>query len=176
MQVTPWCLGLSCASTNNVYFQALGMMRVKNFWFASVTCLYNNPLMCVNKSVSCCDALPFYNHFEICLQNGSILWIWSRASFLLAVKGFGVISWVVSTIVKSDVAGFVTDGVFEGLVSLVVWHCCEVQLLVLNAGPSELVAVSIMTVASVLFGNLTNLERQSAALCLAPDINLNVIL
>ena len=46
----------------------------------------------------------------------------------------------------------------------------------MNVGLSELVAVSIMTVALVGFDNLTNLERQSAALFLAPDIHSNVIL
>ena len=40
------------------------------------------------------------------------------ASHLLAVKGFSVISWVVSTVVKLDEAGLVMDGVHEGPVSL----------------------------------------------------------
>ena len=57
-----------------------------------------------------------------------------------------------------------------------VWHWCDVLLLVLNDGPSELVAVSIMTVALLSFGSLTNLERQLTALFHAPDIHLNVIL
>ena len=78
-----------------------------------MTCLYNNPLTCVNRSALCCGALPLDNHFEICLQNGSVLCILSRASCLLAVKHFHVISCVVSTVVKSDVAGFVMDGLFE---------------------------------------------------------------
>ena len=39
-----------------------------------------------------------------------------------------------------------------------------------------LVAVNIMTVALVLFGNLTSLKMQWVALFLAPDIHLNVIL
>ena len=82
-------------------------------------CLHNNSLMCVNKSASCCGALPLDNHFEIHLQNGSVLCILSRVSCLSAVRGFGVISLVVSTVVRSDVAGFVVNGVFEGLVSLV---------------------------------------------------------
>ena len=141
-------------------------MRAKNFCFASVMCLYNNPLTCINRSASCCGALPLDNHFEIHLQNGSILCIWSRASCLSAVKGFSVISCVVSTVVMSDVAGFVMDGVFESLVSLVVWDCCDVWLQVLNAGLSELVAVGIMTVASVLFDNLTSLVwRDNWQLC-----------
>ena len=83
---------------------------------------------------------------------------------------------MVSTVVKSYVACCVMDGVFEGLVSLGVWHCCDVLLLVLNAGLSKLVAVNIMTVALLSFGNLTNLERQLAALFLALDIHSNVIL
>ena len=81
--------------------------------------------------------MPFDNCFEICVQNGSILCIWSRASCPSAVKGIIVISWVISTMVKSDVAGFMMDGVFEGHMSLVVWHCSDVWLL-LNAGPSSL--------------------------------------
>ena len=84
-----------------------------------MTCLYNNPLACVNKSASCWGALPLDNHFEICLQNGSILRICSRALSLLAVKGFSVTSGLVSNVVKSDVAGFMMGGVFEGLMSLV---------------------------------------------------------
>ena len=69
------------------------------------------------------------------------------------------------------------EGVFEGLVSMVVWQFfCEVWLLVLNTGLSNLVAVSIMTVALLLFGNLTNLKRLSAALFLVSDIHLNIIL
>ena len=107
--------------------------------------LYNNPLICVNRSASYCDALPLDNHFEIHLQNGSVLCNWSRALCLSTVKGFSAISCVVSTVVISDVAGFVMDGVFEGPVSLVVGHCCDVWLLLLNAGPSKLVVVSIMT-------------------------------
>ena len=46
----------------------------------------------------------------------------------------------------------------------------------LNAGPSKLVAVSIMTVALLWFGNLTNLEKQLVALFLVSDIHLNMIL
>ena len=64
----------------------------------------------------------------------------------------------------------------EGSVSMVVWCWCDVLLLLLNAGPSEFVAVSIMTVVLLSFGSVTNLERQSAALFHAPDIHLNVIL
>ena len=81
--------------------------------------------MCINRSASCCGALPLDNLFEIDLQNGSVLCIFSRASCLLAVKGFRVIACVVSTVVKSDVAGDVIDRMFEGLICLVVWHCCD---------------------------------------------------
>ena len=80
-----------------------------------MTCLHNNPVMCENKSASCCGTLPFDNHFEIHLQNGSVLCICSRASCLSAAKGFSVISGLVSTVVKSGVAGFVMEGAFEGL-------------------------------------------------------------
>ena len=83
-------------------------------------CLYNNPLMCVNKSASCCDALPFDNCFEIHLQNGSILCICSRALCVSAVKILGVISGLDFTVFKSDVAGLVMEGVFKDLVSMVV--------------------------------------------------------
>ena len=53
--------------------------------------------------------------------------------------------------------------------SIVVWCCCSVLLLVWNAGSSKFVAVSILTVALLSSGSLTNLERQSAALFHAPD-------
>ena len=45
-------------------------------------CLYSNPFMC--------GALPFNKHLEICLQNGSVLCIWSNASNLSNVWGLGV--------------------------------------------------------------------------------------
>ena len=45
-----------------------------------------------------------------------------------------------------------------------------------NAGPSKLVADSILTVASLSWGNSTRCERQSAALLWAADIHLKVIL
>ena len=106
MQVTPWCLSLSYASTNTVYFQAFGMMSAMNFWLASMTCLYSSSFTCVNKSASCCDALPLDNHLEMHLQNGSVFCIWSKALHLSAVRSFNVISLVVSTVVKSGVEGF----------------------------------------------------------------------
>ena len=40
-------------------------------------------------------ALPFNRHLDMCLQNGSVLCICSKASNLFAVSGFGVVvdSW-----------------------------------------------------------------------------------
>ena len=61
----------------------------------------------------------------------------------------------------------ITGGVKVG--SEVLW----VQLLVWKAGPSWMEAVSILI---DLFVGETILERQSAALFLAPDIHLKVIL
>ena len=175
VHVTPWCPRLSCASTSTVCFEALGMMSTINFLFASMMCLYSNPLTCVNKLSLCFGSLPFNNHLEMHLQNGSIFCIWSRALCLLAVRAFGVTFWVVSTVVKSSVTVSLMGWVFEGSVSMVVWWWCDVLLLVLNAGPSKLVAVSIFIVALLSVGSLTNLERQSAALFHAPDIHSNVI-
>ena len=59
---------------------------------------------------------------------------------------------------------------------LVVWHWCDILLLVLNAGPSEVVTVSILTVALLSSGSSTYLERQSAVLFHAPEIHLNMML
>ena len=176
VQVTPWCPSLLCGSTSTVYFQDFGMMSGISFWFVSMTCLYSNPFMCVKKLALCFGALPFDNHLEMHLQNGSIFCIWSRASCLSAFRGVALISWVVSTVVMSSVTVFLMGWVSEGSVSMVVWHWCDVLLLVLNAGPSELVAVSIFIVALLLVGSLTNLERQSVALFHAPDFHSNVIL
>ena len=52
--------------------------------------------------------------------------------------------------------------------------CC-VQLLVFKAGPSAEEAVSMLTDVDVEMG-FTNLDRQSAALFLAPEIHSKVIL
>ena len=57
-----------------------------------------------------------------------------------------------------------------------IWQWCDVLLLVLNAGSSRFMAVSIFMVALLLVGSSTNLERQLAALFLAPDIHSNRIL
>ena len=65
-------------------------MRERNCLPESMMCLYNNPFTWVKTSVSCCGALLFNKHLEICLQNGSVLCIWSNASNLSAVKGLGV--------------------------------------------------------------------------------------
>ena len=51
----------------------------------------------------------------------------------ISCQGFSVKSGLVSTVVKSDVAGSMMVEVFKGLMSVVVWCCCEVWLLVLNA-------------------------------------------
>ena len=61
------------------------------------------------------------------------------------------------------------------VVVLVLGEVCCVLLLVLKAGPSAEEAVSIMTDADVKV-SFTNLERQSAALFLAPEIHSKVIL
>ena len=54
--------------------------------------------------------------------------------------------------------------------------CWAALLLVLNAGPSRLVADSISAVAGLSCGNSTSHERQSTALFHAPDIHLKVML
>ena len=172
VQVNPWSPSLSNASTSTACFKALGMMSAINFWYASMTYLYNNPLMCVNKLASCFGALPFHNCFEMHLQNASFFCIWSKALCLLVVRGFGAISWEISTVVKSGVTVSLVGWGFEGSMSVVVWCWCDVLLLVWNAGPPEF----ILTVALLSFVSLTNLERQSAALFPAPDIHSNVIL
>ena len=65
-------------------------MRARNCLAESMMCLYSNPVMRVKTSVSCCDDLPFNKHLEICLENGSVLCIWSNASNLSVVRGLGV--------------------------------------------------------------------------------------
>ena len=50
------------------------------------------------------------------------------------------------------------------------------HLLVLKAGPSVHVTVSILTVLGVVVGSSTNYERQSAALFLAPEIHSKAML
>ena len=53
---------------------------------------------------------------------------------------------------------------------------CWVWLLALKAGPSVFETVSMLIIADVVGGSSTRQGRQSAALFLAPDIHLNVIL
>ena len=110
-------------------------------------CLYSSPFTCVNRLALCFGALPFNNHLEIHLQNGSVFCIWSRALCLSSVRGFSVTSWVVFTVVRSGVTVSLSGWVLEGSVFMVVWHWCDVLLLVLDAGPLEMVVVSILIVA-----------------------------
>ena len=162
--VAPWWPSLSCTSTSTVYIQAFGMTGAKNFWFESVTCLCSNPLMCRKRSASCFGAFPFNRHLEICLQNGSVLCICSRECSLSSVSGFSVATGVSLTVI------------IRGGGSSVMLHC-TVLLLVLNVGPSWLVAVSIWTVACLSCGSSTSLERQSAGFVLGSSYPLkgNVI-
>ena len=135
-------------------------MSAKNCWFASLTCLYNNPLMCVNKSASCLGAFSSDNHLEMHLQNGSVFCILSRALCWLAGRDFGVKCWGV----KSGGTVSWRVGVFEKLLFMGVWQWCDVLLLVLNAEPSGFMAVDILMVALLLVGSSTNLE-DSQQLC-----------
>ena len=102
-------------------------------------------------------ALPFSSPLEMCLQKGSVLCIWSNASRWSAVIGFGVV--VTSWEMWGAVSVWRTE-----VESKVLW----VLLLVWKAGPSLKEAVSMLI--DVLVG-VTNLERQSAALFLAPEIH-----
>ena len=87
-------------------------------------------------SVSCCGAFPLNNHLDMCLQNGSLFCIWSRASSLSAVRVLGV----------GPVAGE-TSGVIPGdTVELLAVGSCLFQLLVLKACPSIWVSVSMLIV------------------------------
>ena len=63
-----------------------------------------------------------------------------------------------------------------GTVELLAVGSCLVQLLVLKAGPSVWVTVSMLIVVRVAGSYSTNLERQSAALFLAPEIHSNAML
>ena len=85
--------------------------------------------------------MTFDNHLQMHSQNGSVLCIWSRASCLSAVRGFGVISWVVPTVVRSGVIVSLMCCILEGSVSVFTWWWCNVLLFVLNAGPSKFVTV-----------------------------------
>ena len=96
------------------------------------------------------------------LQKGSVHCIWSRASWQSSVMDFGV-GWL-----SGERCGCGATGVM-GVVS----GAFRVWLLVWKAGPSVTEAVSLFM---VVFMGVTSLERQSAALFLAPDIHLKVML
>ena len=131
----------------------------------SMTCLYSSPFMWVKVSNSCCSALPFNNHLEICLQYGSVLCICSNTANLSAVSGFvvGVVSWGICGEI-SGCGGWIDSrrGVL-GMTSSV------------KSGPSVCVAINMLTVVNVNVGH-TNHERQSAALFSTPEIHSKVIL
>ena len=96
------------------------------------------------------------------LQKGSVHCICSKASCQSDVNDFSVrlLSW--------EMCGCgITGGVEVESEVLCVW------LLVWKAGPSFTEAVSMLVEFPV---GKTNLERQSAALFLAPEIHLKVIL
>ena len=153
----PWWPSLSWVSTSTVFFHNLGITNVRNFLPASVMCFYRSPFTWVKVWNSWWGALPFSNFLEMHLQNGSVLCIWSKASRWSAVIGFGVVvgSWEMWG--AASVWGVeVESKVFR------VW------LLVWKAGPSLEEAVSMLIVVLV---DVTNLERQSAALFLAPEIH-----
>ena len=164
--VFPWCPSLSWASTRTVYFQELGMTRARNFCPESIMCLYKNPLIWVKRSVSCCGALPFDKPFDMHLQSGSVFCIWRRASNLSTVRVLGV----------GVVSGETSGVVFSSVVELFDVDCCLVWLLVLKVGPSNWVTVSTLIIAGAVGSCSTSLERQSAALFLAPEIYSNVML
>ena len=121
-----------------MYFHALGMARAKNFWFESVTCLYSNHLMWRKRQASYLKAFPFDRHFEMCLQEGSVLCLCSIVCNLSSVSSFGMVSGVSVIVVTSGVTVSVLGC---GVRSSVMLHCA-VLLLVWNAGPSKLVADS----------------------------------
>ena len=140
-----------------VYFQDLGMTKMKNFLPVSVICLYKSPLTWVKVSNSWWGALPFNNLLEMHLQKGSVFCICSKASKHSDVSGFGVV-----------VGPWEMWGVVSGCGIEVVLEVFWVQLLVWKAGPSMKEAGKMLT--DVLVG-VTNLERQSDALFLAPEIH-----
>ena len=107
----------------------------------------------------------FSSLLEMHLQNGSVLCICSKASNLSAASGCGVV--VDCWEIWGEVLGCGVEVALEKV-------CC-VQLLVLKAGPSAEEAVSMLTDVDVEMGFI-NLERQSAALFLAPEIHSKVIL
>ena len=117
--------------------------------------------MWVKISVSCCGALPFNKHLEICLQNRSVLCICSNASNLSAVRGLGV------EVASGKIFGETSGCGVEVVSGVFFW----VWLLVLKGGLSVWVTVSMLTVVVVDVGSSTNHKRQSAVLLLAPEIH-----
>ena len=162
----PWWPNLSWASTKTVYFHDLGITKARNFWPESVRCLYNKPLTCVKRSVSCCGALLFDRCFDILLQKGSVFCICSRACNLSAVRDFGVVSFASEPF--SVISGREVEVSIER--HLQVW------LLVLNAGPCVSVTDNMLIETGPSWGNSTRHERQSAALLRAPEIHSKVML
>ena len=110
-------------------------------------------------------AFPLNNHLDIHLQNGSAFYIWRRASSLSAVRVWGI------GLVTGETSGVMSAGIVE----LLAVGSCLVQLLVLKAGASVWVTVSMLIIAGVAGSCSTNLERQSAALFLVPEIQSNVM-
>ena len=94
----------------------------------------------MKRSVLCFGAFPFDSCFEICLQNGFVFCICRSASNLSADKYFGVVLCV------SVTSG--ATALFCGVVSL-GYLCWAILLLVLNAGPSEWVADSMLIVVGL---------------------------
>ena len=109
----------------------------------------------------------FESHFEIHLQNKSVFYICRIASNLSVDKDFGVVFSV------SVTAGIVASAC--GVKSLDEF-CWAVLLLVLNAGPSECVADSMLIAVGLFWGNPTRHDRQSAALFHTPAMHSKVML
>ena len=121
----------------------------------------------MKRSALCFSAFPFDNHFEIHLQKGSVFYICSSASNLSADKDFSV-AFPISVTIAAVASRCSVKSLEE---------CCwGVLLLVLNAGPSECVADSVLIVVGWFCGNSTTRDRQSAALLCAPNIHLKVML
>ena len=129
-------------------------------------CLYNKPLTCVKKLVSCCGAFPFHSHLDILLQKRSVFCICRRVCSLSAVRDFGVGSFASDTL-----------GVISGCeVDVSIDRHSQVQLLVLNAGPSVSVTDNMLIDTGLSGGISTRHERQSATLLHTPEIHSHVIL
>ena len=163
--MVPWWPNLSWASTKTVYFHDLGITKVRNFWFESVTCLYSKPLTCVKTSVSYRGVFPFCKHLDILLQKGSVFCICRRACNLSAVRDFGIGS------VASE-----TSGVISGCeVEVSREKHWQVWFLVLKAGALVYVIDNMLIGTGVSWGNSTRCERQSAAVLHAPEIYSKVM-